>query len=186
MDRLLLSRLMIMASATQSTSSTPERFPGPPVQRGMHVQHTVKKTAGMRFNPCVITPAGRVAQSPSSGTRQAPVASTSRREMDNASKTLANFFHIALFDIHVRRSSPKRRLSGMIQNIIPYQTRQEKKPDGINMWSAANKDEKYRFSLAMNVPFPYNGCRLACCGYARRASTKEAFPWGRYTSSIIR
>ena len=54
----------------------------------------------------------------------------------------------------------------------------------VTFW-AANKDEKYRFSLAKNVAFPYNGCRLACCGYAS-AKTKEAFPWGRYTSSIIR
>ena len=53
------------------------------------------------------------------------------------------------------------------------------------MSPAANKDEKYRFSLAKSVAFPYNGCRLACCGYAS-AKTKEAFPWGRYTSSIIR
>ena len=53
------------------------------------------------------------------------------------------------------------------------------------MSPAANKDEKYRFSLAKSVSFPYNGCKLACCGYAS-AETKEAFPWGRYISSIIR
>lgn len=35
------------------------------------------------------------------------------------------------------------------------------------MRPAANKDEKYRFSLAKNAAFPYNGCRLARCGYAR-------------------
>ena len=34
-----------------------------------------------------------------------------------------------------------------------------------------NKDEKYRISLAMNVAFPYNGCRLVRCGYARASTT---------------
>lgn len=53
------------------------------------------------------------------------------------------------------------------------------------MSPAANKDEKYRFSLAKSVAFPYNGCRLACCGYAS-AKTKEAFSMGKVYISIIR